>query len=165
MRRSCHRPALPARRPGDTAQVGDSWRADASAVPPAGSHELALSLRWHRYGDQLRGEVVAENIGDRVCRLGNKPRLAPLGQDGKPLGVDQIITLELRIPPFVILRPGQRAAAAVSWSGWRGPPASGRVLLAWDGGSTVVDARGPAQPACPKDGSGNLSSGWFTLID
>jgi hypothetical protein len=113
----------------------------------------------------LRGEVVAENVNGRVRRLGRKPGLQPLGLDGQPLGVDQSVTLEMRIPPFVILEPGQSASAPITWSGWSGRSASGRIVVLWEGGSATVDASGPIEPAPPKRGAaGNLSSSWFTRI-
>jgi hypothetical protein len=151
--------------PGDV--VGGQsarWREDAR-IPPCGSDDLAVSVRWTRaVGGGLRGEVVAENVSGRACRLGNKPALRPLGLDGQPLGVDQAITLELRLPPFVILQPGRRASASISWSGWSGRPASGRIIVFWEGGSAAVDAEGPVQPGPPERGAGGLSSSWFTLI-
>ena len=138
---------------------------EEEAIPPCGSDDLAVSVRWIRTaGGGLQGEVVAENVSGQPCRLGNKPALRPLGVDGQPLGVDQAITLELRIPPFVILQPGQRASAPISWSGWRGRPASGRIIVSWEGGTAAVDAKGPLQPGPPKRGVGGLSSSWFSLI-
>lgn len=158
--------------PGSGPPVGElfaarspRWREEAR-VPPCGSDDLAVSVRWFRAtGGGLRGEVVAENVSGRVCRLGRKPGLQPLGLDGQPLGVDQWITLEMRIPPFVILGPGQLASASISWSGWSGRSASGRIVVSWEGGSATVDATGPTEPGPPERGvAGNLSSSWFTRI-
>jgi hypothetical protein len=71
------------------------WREEA-AISACGPDDLAVSVRWTRAADGgLRGEVVAENVSGRACRLGNKPALRPLGLDGQPLGVTQAITLEL----------------------------------------------------------------------
>ena len=124
-----------------------------------------MSVQWTKdENGGLRGEVVAANVSGRTCRLGNKPGLRPIGVDGQPLDVRQYVTLELRVPPFVVLRPGQRASAPIHWSGWHGRPASGRIIVSWEGGSATVDAEGPAQPGVPTHGRGNLISSWFTLI-
>ena len=141
------------------------WQEEAR-VPPCGSGDLAVSVRWSRAtSGGLRGEVVAENVSGRVCRLGSKPGLQPLGSDGQPLGVDQWVTLEMRVPPFVILEPGQSASAPITWSGWSGRSASGRIVVSWQGGSATVDAAGPIEPGPPKRGVvGSLSSSWFTRI-
>ncbi|WP_442875880.1 DUF4232 domain-containing protein [Amycolatopsis sp. NBC_01488] len=129
------------------------WQ-EGARVPPCGSGDLAVSVRWFRAaGGGLCGEVVAENVSGRVCRLGRKPGLQPLGLDGQPLGVGQWVTLELRIPPFVILEPGQLASASISWSGWSGRSASGRIVVSWEGGSATVDAAGPIEPGPPERGS------------
>lgn len=139
---------------------------DGSAVPPCRPDDLVVSLRWERSGDGLAGEVVAENVGGRTCQLGGKPTVRPLGRNGEALPAEHLISLELRIPSAVVLRPGGRAAAPVSWAGWCGDPASGRVVIGWDGGSVVVDAQGPSQPRCPDEGAAtNLSSSWFNLVD
>lgn len=123
-----------------------------------------MTLRWERSGDALAGEVVAENITGRACRMEGKPALTPLGLDGQPLPTQHIISLELRVPSYVVLQPGQRAAARVRWGGWCGEPCSGRVRVRWEGGSAVVDVQGPRQPACPEEGGGNLTSSWFELL-
>lgn len=102
------------------AALSPRWQEEAR-VPPCGSDDLAVSVRWSRAtSGGLVGEVVAENVSGRVCRLGSKPGLQPLGSDGQPLGVDQWITLKMRVPPFVILEPGQSASAPITWSGWSG---------------------------------------------
>src|SRR2546423_5619047 len=82
--------------PGSGSPVGELFAArsprwqEEARVPPCGSGDLAVSVRWLRaVGGGLRGEVVAENVSGRVCRLGRKPGLQPLGLDGRPLGVDQ----------------------------------------------------------------------------
>ncbi|MFB9691344.1 DUF4232 domain-containing protein [Amycolatopsis plumensis] len=142
------------------------WQQEEAKIPPCGSNDLAVSVRWSRApGGGLRGEIVAENVSGHACRLGRKPTLQPWGLDGQPLGVDQWTTLELRMPPFVILAPGRRASAPISWSGWGGRAASGRITVSWEGGSATVDADGPAQPDLPERGeTGSLSSSWFTLL-
>ncbi len=73
------------------------------------------------------------------------------------------MTAELRIPPYVDLAPGQRAAAPVSWAGWDGPPASGRVRVQFDGVTVDLAAEGPAQPTSSAE-TRNLSSSWFDLL-
>ncbi|MEU4245875.1 DUF4232 domain-containing protein [Amycolatopsis sp. NPDC026612] len=145
------------------------WQEEAR-VPPCGSDDLAVSVRWFRAsGGGLRGEVVAENVSGRICRLGRKPGLQPLGLDGQPLGVDQWVTLELRVPPFAILVSGQLASASISWSGWSGRSASGRIVVSWEGGSATVDAAGPIEPGPPERGTASpvepsrvVGSDWWT---
>src|SRR5205823_2372081 len=56
------------------------------------------------------------------------------------------------LTPFVILEPGQLASASISWSGWRGRSASGRIVVSWEGGSATVDAAGPIEPGPPERG-------------
>lgn len=138
---------------------------DEPPVPLCRSDDVVVSLRWERSGDALVGEVIAENVVGHACRLGGKPTLTPLRQDGEPLPTQHIVTLEARVPSFVVLQPGQRATARVSWGGWCGDPASGRVVIGWEGGSAVADVQGPRQPGCPEGGGANLSSSWFDLLD
>jgi hypothetical protein len=134
------------------------------AVPPCGSDDLAVTVSWDRDGAGLRGQVIAENVSGRACRLAGKPQVQPLRPDGTLLRVDTVITLEMRTPGYVILPPGERAAARVSWASWCGPRASGRAQVTWDGGSAVAEVRGPAQPECVQGQSGNLTSSWFDLL-
>jgi hypothetical protein len=89
-------------------------------IPPCGSGDVAVSVRWERAGIGLAGQILVENIGGRTGRLSEKPWVVPLGADGKQLPVEALTTMEARDQP-VILAPGGRAAAR---SG--GPAGAGR---------------------------------------
>jgi len=132
-------------------------------MPACGPEDLSVTVRWERDGGGLRGQVIAENTGERACRLPGKPGVTPLGLDGKPLPVDTVITLEWVSPGYVALEPGQRAAAPVAWGGWDGPAASSRAEVTWDSGVATAAVEGPAQPAAT-GAPGNISSSWFRLL-
>ena len=134
------------------------------AVPQCGSDDLAVVVNWEHDGPALGGQVIAENVSGRACRLANKPEVTPLQPDGAPLPVKTIISLEMKMPPHVILQPGQRAGARVYWGSWCGQQASDRARVDWPGGSAVAKVRGPVQPDCSPGQPGNLTSGWFELI-
>jgi hypothetical protein len=132
------------------------------ATPSA--DEVELRLRWHQVRDgALGGRLEVRNIGTRTVRIGGKPTLTPIGEHGRPLETEFVVTAELRMPPYVDLAPGQRAAAPVSWAGWDGPPASGQVRVEFDDVTVDVAADGPAQPASRAEPT-NLSSSWFDLL-
>lgn len=96
-----------------------------SAVPLCDPHDLTVSVHWGPDAEGgLRGQVVAENTGGQACRLPGKPTVRPVGVDGKPLPVQTLITLEMRLPGYVIVQPGQSAAAPVAWGSWCVRPAS-----------------------------------------
>jgi hypothetical protein len=135
------------------------------ALPLCGPEDLAVTVRWEQDGTGLRGQVTARNAGSRACRLAGKPGVTPLGLDGVPLPAGTVITLEMLHPGYVVLRPGQRAAAPVSWRNWCGQAASARARVSWQGGAAIADVQGPVQPQCSGQGADNLSSGWFKLID
>ncbi len=65
-------------------------------VPACGPDDLVVVVNWERRGTGLRGEVIAENVGDHACKLAGKPEVAALGPDGTPLPVRTTITLEWR---------------------------------------------------------------------
>jgi|SRR3954452_19846268 hypothetical protein len=135
-----------------------------SDVPIPAADEVDVRLRWQTVSDgALDGLLEVRNIGPRPIRVGGKPLVTPLGVDGRPLAADFLVTAELRIPPHLDLLPGQRAAAPVSWSGWNGPPSSGRVRVEFEGVTVDVVADGPAQPASTEEPT-NLSSSWFDLL-
>jgi hypothetical protein len=136
-----------------------------SALPPSGPEDLEVTVRWVQDGTGLRGQVIAHNIGSRAYRLAGKPRVTPLGLDGTPLPVDTVITLEMLLPGYVVLAPGQRAAAPVSWRNWCGQAVSARARVSWPGGEAIGDVQGPVQPQCSGPGTRHLRSGWFKLID
>lgn len=122
-----------------------------------------MTVRWEADGDRLRGQVLAENTSGRACRLPGKPAVRPLGTDGRPLPVETVITAELMVPGYVVLEPGQRAAAAVTWGGWNGASASPRAQVTWAGGSAEAVVHGPVQPASTHPPL-NISSTWFRLL-
>jgi hypothetical protein len=149
-------------RPGrKSARAGKTRR--AAEPPRCGPDDLAMAVIWERHGDGdgLRGQVIAENVGNRACRLSGKPTVTPLEPDGTPLGVRNVVTLELLDPGHVDLQPGDRAAARVLWSSWCGRPASDQARVEWDGGSVVTSVRGPVQPGCVPGHGDNLSPWWF----
>lgn len=140
-------------------------RMSDDAVPSCGPDDLAVVVKWERDGTGLRGQVITENVGRRACRLAGKPEVTPLRSDGSLLPARTITTREWRSPGYVILQPGERAAAHVAWASWCGQQASDRAQVDWPGGSTVAKVHGPAQPACIHDQPGNLTSSWFELIE
>jgi hypothetical protein len=129
-------------------------------MPACGPDDLSVTVRWERDGTRLRGQVIAENTGERACRLPGKPGVRPLGPDGAPLPVETVITMELVSPGYVALEPGQRAAAPVSWGGWDGLAASSQARVTWEGGAVTAAVEGPTQPAAT-DAPRNISSSWF----
>lgn len=158
---------------GETAEQGVSrhhellrrWRADADLVPPCAARDVRVTVRWERVRRGLRGEVVVENVGDRACLLNLKPTVIPLARDGKPLQTMGTNTLKLRLPAHVVLEPGKRAVATLSWLSWCGERAGRRALVQWWEGSAVADVEGPVQPECRHDRSGNLKTSWFDSVD
>ena len=44
-------------------------RMSDDAVPPCGPDDLTVVVKWERDGAGLRGQVMAENVGGRACRL------------------------------------------------------------------------------------------------
>ncbi|HST49544.1 DUF4232 domain-containing protein [Jatrophihabitans sp.] len=133
-------------------------------VPEAGPDDVAFSLTWQPDGEALRGELAARNVGNRRVRLTGKPRIVPLDTAGQPLAAEAIMTLELLVPGYVELEPGESATAPVGWAGWDGPAAGPRVRVGWPGGQVDVAADGPREPA----GNGpatNLWSSWFVRAD
>lgn len=142
---------------------GASSRSGGEHLPVCGPQDVSVTVRWESDGSGLRGQVIAENTGGRTCRLPGKPVIRPLGLDGKPLPVETVITLELVVPGYVVLEPGQRAAAAAVWNEWNGARATPRAQVTWEGGSAEAVVHGPVQPASTHS-PGNLSSSWFRLL-
>jgi len=137
---------------------------DDDAVPLCGSDDLAVTVNWEHDGAALHGQVIAENVGGRACRLADKPAVTPLQPDGVPLQVKTIIGFELKVPRYVILEPGQRAASRVHWASWCGQSASDRAWVKWPGGSAVAKVHGPSQPECSPGQPSDLASSWFFLM-
>jgi len=54
------------------------------AVPLCGSDDLAVVVSWEHDGTALSGQVIAENVSGRACRLRHKPGVTPLQSDGTP---------------------------------------------------------------------------------
>jgi hypothetical protein len=129
------------------------------------SDEVDFVLTWRLDPDgMLKGSLDAANVGSRTLRLAGKPEVVPLGVDGAQLDASCIVTLEGRRPGYVDLEPGERARAFVFWSGWAGPPSSGRFRTTWRVGRSVdVTANGPRQPA--RSGpTTNLGAGWWEKL-
>ena len=130
----------------------------------ASSEDVTFALTWQAEDGGLTGVLEARNISQHRVRLSGKPRLIPLDPDGQPLDAMAIMTLELRMPDYAELDPGESARSNVGWAGWDGPPAGGVVRVEWRGGQADVPVSGPHQPS----GSGpatNLWSSWFDRVD
>ena len=123
--------------------------------------EITFNLDWLAEEGALKGELRARNISQRRVRLTGKPRLTVLDEAEQPLEAFTVATLELRMPGYVELEPGEAAVSKVGWAGWDGAAASGRVLIGWPGGQAEVRASGPAQPPATGPAT-NLWSSWFT---
>jgi hypothetical protein len=152
-------------RAGDVGSTGGRRDDSPSALPLCGPGDLAMTVVWERDGAGLRGQVIARNIGARACRLAGKPAVTPLALGGTPLPAETVITLEMIHPGYVILHPGQTAAAPLSWSNWCGRQAAGRARVSWGSGMAIADVHGPVQPECSPGQPGNLSSSWFHVIE
>lgn len=135
-----------------------------NAVPLCGSDDLVVVVDWERDGAALTGQVIAENISGRACRLADKPEVTPLQPDGTPVAVKTIIGWELKVPRYVVLQPGQRATARLHWGSWCEQRPSDRTRVKWPGGSTVAEVHGPVQPECSQGRPSNMTSSWFHLI-
>jgi hypothetical protein len=76
--------------------------------------EVEFTLTWRAESGRLKGVLEALNVCDHPVRLAHKPRLIPIGVDGRPLDADHIVSAELKIPGYVDLGPGERARARVA---------------------------------------------------
>ncbi|HEV8274932.1 MAG TPA: hypothetical protein VGQ26_04445, partial [Streptosporangiaceae bacterium] len=90
--------------------------------------------------------------------------MTPLRPDGSPLPTRTIVFMEFKSAGYVVLQPGERAAARVWWGSWCGQQASDRARVDWPGGSATAKVHGPVQPQCVPGQPDNLSSSWFDLI-
>jgi Protein of unknown function (DUF4232) len=123
--------------------------------------DVSFTLDWLAEDGALKGTLEARNVSRRRVRLTGKPQLSVLDDDGNPLDAPTVTTLELLMPGYVELDPGEAAVSRIGWAGWDGPAASGRVLISWPGGQAEVLASGPFQPAATGPAT-NLWSSWFT---
>ena len=123
-------------------------------------------MHWEPHGTGLRGQVVVRNVCGRTCRVPGKPAVRPLGQDGRPLDVNTIITLEFMSPGYVDIEPGQETRASVHWPSWCGPAASDQALITLASGEWIpARVTGPVQPSCVSGASSAISSFWFGASD
>jgi hypothetical protein len=130
----------------------------------AGPEDVTFTLTWLAEDGPLTGVLEARNISEHRVRLSGKPGLTPLDADGQPLDAMTIVTLEMRMPGYVELDPGEAARSNIGWAGWDGPAAGGIVRVEWPGGQADVPVSGPRQPS----GTGpatNLWSSWFDRVD
>jgi hypothetical protein len=134
---------------------------DAAEASP---DDATFALTWSDEDGALKGVLEARNVGGRRVRLSGKPQLSPLDADGQPLDAMMITTLELRMPGYVELDPGEAARSNVGWAGWDGPAAGGIVRVEGPGGQADVPASGPRQPSASGPAT-NLWSSWFERVD
>jgi hypothetical protein len=137
---------------------------DDDTAPPCTRDDVVVRVVWERDGRGLRGEVVVENTGDHACRLGGKPSVSPLAADGSAMATQTATTLELQGKGYVVIEPGQRATARLSWSNWCGGAPTARALVAWWDGSAVARVEGPLRPGCDTRRPTGLSSSWFDVV-
>jgi Protein of unknown function (DUF4232) len=130
----------------------------------ASPDDVEFALTWQAENDTLAGVLEARNVSQRRVRLTGKPALTPLDTEGEPLGAVAIATMELRMPGYVELDPGESARSRVGWAGWDGPAAGGTVRVEWPGGQADVPASGPRQPSATGPAT-NLWSSWFDRAD
>jgi hypothetical protein len=154
-------------RPRDLDDLLNRWHHDADTIPACDSKDVNVTVRWHQAGRGLLGEIIVENVGSRACLLNLKPTLIPLARDGRPLPARSSVTLNLHLPAHVVLEPGKRAVAPVSWRSWCGVSAGrGAIVEWWAGESTRVSVRatveGPVQPDCTRAPSSGPTASWFT---
>jgi Protein of unknown function (DUF4232) len=133
----------------------------SDGIPLCGSDEVVVTVHWQQAGPGLRGQVIAENVGSRACRLDGKPTVTPLATDGTLLPVRNVVTLEFVEPGYAVLLPGQHAAARLSWPSWCGQQASDRARVDWPGASVVASVHGPRQPDCDPDRASDIAPYWF----
>lgn len=133
---------------------------DEERPPEARPDQLAVSVEWQAEDGGLRGSIDVRNVSDETVRVSNKPRLLPLDDSGDPLDVGTVVTLEMRLPGYVVLEPGQRARADARWAAWTGGPPGDRVLVRWPGGEQLVTVSGPTVPQ-RTDGATGISPTWF----
>jgi hypothetical protein len=128
----------------------------------ARSDEVTFTLSWREEDGALKGVLEARNVSEHRVRLSGKPQLTPLDPDGNRLDAASITTLELRLPGYAVLGPGESATSNIGWAGWDGPAAGGVVLVEWPGGRAEVPVNGPRQPSMTGPAT-NLWSSWFVV--
>ncbi|MCU1616079.1 MAG: hypothetical protein JWO98_3619 [Frankiales bacterium] len=138
--------------------------AEGDPAVECGVADVDVAVTWHDRGGSLTGSVTVRNISRHACRVTGKPGVIPLGDDGAPLDVQTVITLELRRPDHVVLEPGEDARAPINRGGWNGAPAGDQAIVVWgrDRHRTQVTVRGSRQPHSRAEPT-NISSSWFRI--
>jgi hypothetical protein len=134
---------------------------DAAEASP---EDVTFAVTWQDENGALTGVLEARNVSQHRVRLSGKPGLSPLDADGQPLDAMSIVSLEMRIPGYVELDPGEAARSNIGWAGWDGPAAGGIVRVGWPGGQADVPVSGPPQPSATGPAT-NLWSSWFDRVD
>jgi Domain of unknown function (DUF4232) len=80
-------------------------------------------------GGEAIGVVELENVGPRTCAVQGVPRVILLSAEGSPLVVSQ--RSQQAHGRRVVLRPGDRAQADLSWRNYCGGPAAVSTTLVW----------------------------------
>ncbi len=109
--------------------------------------QMSFTLAWRRDGAALTGTLTATNHATAPCRP-PAPRLAPLGPDGQPLAVVNLVPPH---PAETVVAAGRTVGSAVHWAGWCGAAPSATVHIQWGPAGAEVHASGPTGPACGPD--------------
>jgi hypothetical protein len=149
-------------------------RVPAECSPDEVDFELSWSARPG--GWVLRGQLIAHNVSGRIWRISGKPAIRLIGLDGRVSRARHLVTAENRIPNWMLVGPGERVAASMSWTSWDGRILSKAVMVIWPGGRKTVATSGSTHPqaaAPPKPGRPGdpltlpmwTSSTWFNTIE
>ena len=99
-------------------------------VPLCGRTDLGRGVAFSEGGGGAAiGVVEVENVGSNPCAVQGVPRVILLSAKGSPLAVKQL-------PPQargrrVVLRPGERAQASLSWRNYCGKSPAVYAKLVW----------------------------------